>query len=78
MIELESWFLFKASSKLVFTMTTHTMSSCVFDQLVAIMPAHNCCYLPKSLLFIPEGGGKNHALSQFNQSAETLSVHLAF
>ena len=35
-----------------------------FDQLVVIMPAHNCCYLPKSLLFIPEGGGKNHALSQ--------------
>ena len=30
MIEPESWFLLKASSKLVFTMTTHTMSSCVF------------------------------------------------
>ena len=30
MIELESWFLLKASSKLVFTVTTHSMSSCVF------------------------------------------------
>ena len=30
MIELESWFLFKASPKLGFTVTTHSMSSCVF------------------------------------------------